>query len=188
MPNEMTIKSATLHDDGTSLQLLIVVRNPGNRTRHVYSSVRALRYDAATKSLEVQMSDHGLMEPRDRRAPPQPNETSTATFIVPRIVDVAPGTETELTLRIPRTITHIDPTKSAGAVLKFVTEPIHEAQTIQVDVAWSDTPFYADPRRPFEMRKQLTEWVKGVARHVIKRNAEGGTEPPPERKSPKRKS
>ena len=169
MSDEVVINSASVDDDGMSLQLRIAVHNASNRTRHVYTSVRGLRYDRATRALEVQMSDHGLMEPRDRRNP-SPDDVSSANFILPHMTGVPPGGDTEISLRVPRTIVRVDPAAST-AVLKLETLQVHEAETVHIDLAWGDTPFYSDPRKPFEMRKQLTEWAKGVAHHVIRRNA-----------------
>jgi hypothetical protein len=170
MSDDLVVNSASVQDDGMSLQLRIVVHNPAGRTRHVYTSIRALRYDKNTKTLEVQMSDHGLMEPRDRRNPAQ-EDVSSANFILPHMTDVAAGAEAEISIRVPRTITRIDPDAPPAPVLKLETLPVHEADDVEVAVAWGDTPFYSDPREPFQMRKQLAAWAKGVARYSIHRNA-----------------
>jgi hypothetical protein len=170
MKDDMVMSSASIDDDGKSLHLRFVVHNPAGRTRHVYTSIRALRYDKVTKMLEVQMSDHGLMEPRDRRNP-APNDVSPANFILPQMTDVAAGADAEISLHVPRTITRIDANAPPAAVLRLETLQVHEADTVQVDVAWGDTPFYSDPREPFQMRKQLTGWAKGVCRYTIQRNA-----------------
>lgn len=161
--HDLTIRSTTLTDDGQSLHLTIVVHNPANRTRYAYASVRALRYDRTTKVLEVQLSDNGLVELRTLRGVP-----SASTFILPTIMEVEPKSDAELPLRLERTITRVDTARSTD-VLRFETLPIHEATTVQVDVAWGDTPFYPDPRTPYEMRQQLVSWSKGVATHRTRR-------------------
>jgi hypothetical protein len=165
---ELTIRSATVEDDGSSLHLRIVVHNPASRTRHVYASFRALHYDPATRALRVQMSDHGLVELRNLRGPATAEESS-ATFLLPDLQQVSPESDAELSLRLPRTTVHVDPTQTSGPVLRLQTDNIHEARTVQVDVAWGESPFYSDPRRPYEMRAQLTDWTGGVAQHVITR-------------------
>jgi hypothetical protein len=160
MSDELTIQSASVSDDGQHLNLRVTVHNPAKRTRFVYASIRALRYDPSAKRLELQLSDHGLIEPRDLRGPPP----SGATFTLPEMLEVQPGSAAEVTVQLERTIVRIDPARSTD-VLRFQVLPAHEATVIKVDVAWGETPFYLDPRKPGEMRKQLVAWSKGVATH-----------------------
>src|SRR5436853_538136 len=99
MPNELQIDHAELDDDQTKqLNLRVRLHNPGTRTMHAYASVRALRYDTVTKTLEVQLSDRGL------------NEMSPAgRFILPSFTSVDPKGDATLSIALPRTIARLTP-------------------------------------------------------------------------------
>jgi len=170
--DDLSISETTLTDDGEHLHLKIRVHNPSNRTRHFYSSKRALRYDSATKTLEVQMSDHGLAEPRLLRY----GDEKPTTFILPSFTSVDPQSDTELSISLPRTIIRPDIAKSTTTSMKFERVPIHEATALKVDIAWSNTPYYEDPRIPYDHRQQLVNWAKGVATHKSARKAPPATD------------
>lgn len=157
--DEPTITGTSLTDDGQHLHLTIRVHSTSNRTLHLYNSIRALRYDGATKTLEVQMSDHGLVEPRSLRY----GDEQPATFILPSFTSVDANSNAELSLNLPRTIVRPDIARSTTASMKFESLPIHEAAAMKVFLAWSDTPYYEDPRIPYDHRQQLVNWAKGVA-------------------------
>lgn len=165
--NDLIITEASLTDDGQQLHLKVKARNPANRTRHVYASHRALRYDAATGILEVQMSDHGLVEPRELR---NSGDMSPATVILPAFTTVDPKNDAEITMMLPRTIVRPSLARSTATMMKFDVLPIYEARSVKIDLAWSESPFYLDPRRPTKNREQLVEWAKGVAIHQLERS------------------
>ena len=129
MNGDVTISSATLDDDGETLHLRIVVHNSGDRTCFVYGSSRAVKYEADNKTLTIQMSDHGLREPRELRG--DSGITST-TFIQPQIEELPPHSDKELALRVPRTTVHVDPTQVDGAVLRLQTDALHEAEVVNI--------------------------------------------------------
>jgi hypothetical protein len=159
--DDPTITGTTLTDDGEHLHLTVKLHNPSNRTRHLYNSTRALRYDRATKTLEVQMSDHGLTEPRALRY----GDKNPTNFILPSFTSVDPRGDAELSINLPRTIVRPDIAKSTAISMKFESLPIHESTAVKVDLAWSETPYYEDPRIPYDHRQQLVNWAKGVATH-----------------------
>lgn len=159
--DDVTITGTTLSDDGQHLHLRIRVHNPSLRTRHLYNSVRALRFDRASTTLEVQMSDHGLAEPRSLRYGQE--ELQPTNFILPSFTSIDPQSDGELSISLPRTIIRPDVAKSTSASMKFEQLPIHEATTLKVDLAWSDIPYYEDPRMPYDHRQQLVNWTKAVA-------------------------
>jgi hypothetical protein len=159
--DEPTITGTSLTDDGQHLHLTVRVHSTSNRTLHLYNSTRALRYDRTTKTLEVQMSDHGLAEPRSLRY----GDEQPTTFILPSFTSVDPRGDAELSINLPRTIVRPDIAKSTTASMKFESLPIHEAAAVKVDLAWSDIPYYEDPRIPYDHRQQLVNWAKGVATH-----------------------
>jgi hypothetical protein len=159
--DDLTITGTTLTDDGEHLHLTVKAHNPSSRTRHLYNSFRVLRYDQATKTLEVQMSDHGLTEPRVLRH----GDEKAANFILPSFTSVDPHGDAELSLNLPRTIVRPNMAKSTIRSMRFESLPIHESTAVKVDLAWADTPYYEDPRIPYDHRLQLVNWTKGVATH-----------------------
>jgi hypothetical protein len=107
MPGELTISHAALHDDGEStLTLVIQLQNSGTRTMHAYASVRALRYDASTKTLEVQLSDRGLQE-----------MGGSGNFLLPNFTSIDPEGDAHLSISLPRTIARPKPSTSPRAMM-----------------------------------------------------------------------
>lgn len=157
MTNELQIASAEMHEDLDHKKLVVHVqlRNPGNRTLHAYASVRALRYDEATKTLSVQLSDRGLRE-----------MGPSGTFQLPRFTSIDPHGETMLELSLPRTIARLKP--GHNQISPVVEEfPAYQAEQLEVEVAYSGTPFYRDPRPKTGKtpRKMMIDWSEGYATH-----------------------
>jgi hypothetical protein len=169
-PRGLSIAAASLTDNGQDLLLDMTIKNDTARTLHFYSSIRAMRYDKATRTLEVQLSDDQLVEPRSLRGP----AVQQTTFILPSFTSVDPHGEAKLSLTIPRTLTRVNAEESSDAALKFEVVPCHEATTVAIDLAWSDVPFYADPRVAGEYRRQLAAWAKGHASYSIARQPDSG--------------
>jgi hypothetical protein len=162
MKTELRVAGAKVHDDGERLAVEIDLANPGDRTLHACKSIRALRYDVTTRVLEVQMSDRGLQE-----------LTAADNFIRPRFMTIDPSGAAKLELSVPRIIARL----GTGHGLKFAPVerlPAHEAVRVDVEIAWSGTPFYGDPRKRMAgPRTNLVKWAEGFARHRIDR-APGG--------------
>jgi hypothetical protein len=155
MKNQLKIASVELNDDLKQLTLRLRIQNPGDRTLHACASVRALRYDPATRTLEVQLSDRGLRDTGPR-----------STFLQPKFTSVDPNSETTLELSLPRTIARLKP--GHNQIAPTVEElPAHEAQHINVEIAYSGTPFYRDPRPKTgkSPRQMMVDWAEGVAKH-----------------------
>jgi hypothetical protein len=147
------ITSARLTDDGQRLRLALEIGNPSTRTLHLYRTLRAIRYFPAERRLEVQLSDRGLDE-LDR----------LGNFIFPRFVSVDPGGRTSLSVPLPRVITRVDPDQPPGARTPDIQSlPAHEAEVVDVEIAWSGTPFYRDPRPGVSPRQMLVRWAQGHA-------------------------
>jgi hypothetical protein len=153
--NELKITDVSLNDDAKKLGLRVSLQNPGDRTLHMYATVRAIRYDAATKTLEVQLSDRGLRDVR-------PN----STFLHPKFTAIDPNSETTLELTLPRTIARL---KQGQRLIAPVVEelPVHEAKNIDVEIAYSGTPFYRDqrPKSGKSPRQVMTDWAEGLAKY-----------------------
>jgi len=155
MKNELKITGTALRDDQKKLTLTVAIQNTGNRTLHAYATVRALRYDPATRTLEVQLSDRGLHDPAHQ-----------STFVQPKFTSVDPNSEATLELSLPRAIARLKP--GPNQIAPTVEElPAHEAQKIDVEVAYSGTPFYRDPRPKTgkSPRQMMIDWAEGVAKH-----------------------
>jgi len=154
MTQEMAINHVELHDDGKALQLTVQLHNPTARTLHAYTTIRALRYDAATQVLEVQLSDRGLRE-----------LIATDIFVRPRFTSVDPNGDSAIKLAVPRVICRL----AAGVnqrSAKVERLLAHEARHIDIEIAWSGTPFYPDPRGKTKgPRADLVAWAQGFARH-----------------------
>jgi len=154
MKNELQITDAALQDDSKHLALRLSIQNPSDRTLHACATVRALRYDSATHTLEVQLSDRGL---RDR--------TTGSMFIHPKFTAVDPNSETTLELSLPRKIARFKP--GAKQIAPIVEElPAYEAKNIDVEIAYSGTPFYSDPRPRTgkSARQVMVDWAEGFAK------------------------
>jgi hypothetical protein len=172
---DLNIESISATDDGTDLNIVIRVRNDTNQTLHAQAVVRGIHYDPATKELRLRLTDRALVgsEPR-------------SWYILPKLVAIDPQSTGTIELKQSRYITRISPT-SSGPALKIEQLPAHEATSITAEVAWSDKPFYSDPRVKTKktMPEQVVEWERGVA---IGRS-EGKAEPySPDRDSGKLKS
>lgn len=149
--NSLQIKDVGFHDNGNNLIAEVRLHNTSTRTLHAYATARNMQYDAATRTLTVLLSDRLT------------GEGGGTMFIHPRFVPVDPGGETVITLQLPRFLTRMLPGKDLPAP-KLERVPIHEATTIKVEVDWSDTPFYPDPRGQKHARQQLVDWAKSTAR------------------------
>lgn len=160
-PDSMQVRDVGFHDDGANLIARIRLGNTSTRTLHAYGTPRNIQYDPASRTLKVLLSDRLTGEP------------GGSIFVHPRFVPVDPGGETTITLKLPRFLTRMVPGNNMPAP-KLERLPIHEATSIQVEVDWSDTPFYSDPRAEKSARQQLVDWVKSTVREQGSRR-----EPPP---------
>lgn len=163
MSNEPIIGSARIDDDGRKLQLTVEVENPSTRTVHLYRTPRALRYDPAERRLEVQLSDRGLEEP-----------LFLGSFIFPRFTSVDPGGRTSFTIPVPRVITRVRPGQVAVRTPEIEALPAHEAELVDIEIAWSGTPFYRDPRPHRGPRAMLVAWAQGYVTFRLDRSTGRG--------------
>jgi hypothetical protein len=164
MTSELRIADARIEDDGNRLlRLTIAVENPSTRTLHLYRTLRAVRYDPMTKRLEVQLSDRGLEEPY-----------WLGTFVFPRFTSVDPGGRTTFTVSVPRVITRIKPGQANVLTPEIEALPAHEAEIVDIELAWSGTPFYRDPRPNRGPRAMLVAWAQGHATFRLDRSTGQG--------------
>ena len=130
------------------VELSVRIRNPLNRAIHYIADVRGILFDPATRRLRVQLSDQG------RELVPG------GLMILPRFRTVDPNSETVMTVRLPKTIVKLaEATSPTGDVL-FEEHTIANANEIELDIGWSDTPFYPDPREKSRTVPPVADWEK----------------------------
>jgi hypothetical protein len=151
---DVTITAADFFDDGANLQLHIHLENQTDRTMHACATMRGMRYDSNSRTMEVQLSDRGLHEP-----------TYGGSFILPRFTSVDPKGRTTIELALPRTIARLAPGRNQ--IAPTIQElPAFEAEQVDIEVAHSDTPFYRDPRpTTVSPRQMVVRWATGHARY-----------------------
>ena len=151
---QLQIAEATIEDEGTYLLLTMRYVNPSNTTMHVYAVPRAVFYDSATNVLTVRMTDEGLPEP----------EVPPPVVMPPKLVAVDPHDEREIVVKLPRFVNRLEAGEDRKTPV-LIQVPAHEATTVNVEVAWSDKPFYRDPRAKGQsMRQQMEAWQRGVTK------------------------
>lgn len=151
MKSELNIGNIDFRDDDQHLIVNVEIHNPSDRTLHAYASVRKMLYDDGAKVLRLLMTDRGRSE-----------KPFSTTFIRPRFTSVDANGQSVITLSLPRFLTRLAPGESK-VVAKLEKLPVHEAEAVEVEVAWSDKPFYLDPRSKKSVREQLIAWQKGIA-------------------------
>ncbi len=164
MSTDLEITAATLHDDGRKLRLELELFNPSERTLHLYRTRRATRYDPVSRVLQVQLSDRGL----------DPHQHA-GSFLWPRFTSIDPGGRTKFGLPLPRVITRVKPSQVKLRTPVIESLPAWQAQLVDIEVAWSGTPFYDDPRpKAGGPRARLTAWATGHATFRLVRPGPSG--------------
>jgi hypothetical protein len=154
MSDELALGSVEARVEDEAIVVRAELKNDSDRTIHAYRQARRVLYDPATQTLQVGLTD---------RAADSTEEGGS--FVLPELTTVDPHGSTMIELRLPRVLTRIGGVSAQGApVIERV--PIHEAAEVVLEVGWSDTPFYEDPRAvPGEAHPavQLRNWERGLA-------------------------
>jgi len=145
------------------LEFVVRMTNSADRALHYISDVRATRYDPATKTLVVALSDEG------REVIPG------AIMKLPVFRRIDPGSTAEIRLRVPDRIIKLSRTAPPGEIA-FETHQLSEAQQVVVEVGWADVPYYKDTR-PAKDEKRLpaARWEQHKARTT--KTIKGGRKP-----------
>ena len=159
---EASPESITETDDG--FELAVRLTNPLDRAIHYIADVRAMIFDPASRRLRIQLSDQG------REMPPG------AIAVQPRIQHVDPGSETVATVRLPRTIVKLSETLSTDGEIMLEEHAIADAEAIDLEIGWSDTPYYPDPREKQPETPPISSWEQ-AATHVTFPTGKSGGEP-----------
>ena len=164
MSTTLEITHATLLDDGRRMRLELELHNPSARTLHLVRTLRALRYDPDSRTLEVQLSDRGLEE-----------VSRVDNFIWPRFTSIDPSGTLRFGITLPRVISRVKPGQANVRTPIIESLSAHEAREVEVEIAWSRTPFYEDPRPSVPgPRAMLVAWAQGHARVRLRRDADDG--------------
>ena len=146
-PNlEGSVEKITETADG--VELSVRLRNPLNRAIHYIADVRGIIFDPVTHLLRVQLSDQGR------------KLVAGGAMILPRFRKVDANSETTITLRLPKTIVKLADKPSPRGEVLFEEHAIADADAIELDIGWSDTPFYPDPREKARTVPPVAEWEK----------------------------
>src|SRR4051794_39374458 len=152
----LRISDVSMRDDGVTVSINIEFDNPTNQTLHVYATPRKVQYDAATRTLTVYLTDRNT------------DQLQGGMIVHPKLRAIDPKEKTVVTITLPRVMNRLAGSEGTPiATPKFERLPIHEADTIEVFVAWGDQPFYPDARptrRAATVKEQLVLWEKGVVR------------------------
>jgi hypothetical protein len=152
----------TVEDDGENLRITVALSNNTDRTLHYIAEVRTIRYDADSGRLRIALSDRG-------REP-----IAGAMTVLPEIRAIEPQGEASMVLVLPRTIVRLAATAAPSPEPLFEEPTIADATEVEVEVAWSRTPYYPDPRqKPDVTEPPLVRWEEGLSRTTISR--EGGS-------------
>src|SRR5262245_43542560 len=132
----LEVGTVGFQDDGKNVIITVELRNQTGRTLHAYAGPRRIYYEPATYTLTILLTDR------------QEPELFASTFIQPRLRAVDSHGATVLKLVLPRVLTRFASSPEKTVEPQFEKLPIYQATTVVVQVAWSDRPFYADPREP----------------------------------------
>jgi len=126
------------------LDVTLRLKNAGDRALHYIADIRTIRFDPATGRLVVGLSDEGRVL------------VPSMASVHPNIKVIDPDSEAELMLALPLQIRKLANAPAADGFAAFEDQDLTAATEIVVEVAWSDTPYYNDPR-PTETGRMPTE-------------------------------
>lgn len=141
------LKASIKSIEPTDKEIEVVVRlsNSAARALHYISDVRATRYDAATKTLVLSLSDEG-------------RQVIPGTIgKLPHFRHVDPGSEAEIRLKVPNRVIKLSRNAPPGE-LAFETHPLAEMEELVVDIAWADVPYYKETRAIADARLPAARW------------------------------
>lgn len=139
--------------DDKHLQVVVRLRNKAERALHYVSDVRVTRYDPATRTLTLALSDEG------REVIPG------LAGKLPVFRHVDPGSDAEIALSVPDRIVKLSRNVAPGE-LAFETQHLSDVREVVVEVAWADVPYYQDTRLSAQQDARLpaARWEQHKAR------------------------
>ena len=154
-PRAPTASVTSMDERDDAFEMTVRVQNPLDRAIHYIADVRAITFDPATRTVRVRLSEQGLEMPPG------------GMMVLPRIRRVDPQSEAAMNVRLPKTIVKLAATQTPGTEVTFEEHAIADAEEIALDIGWSETPFYADPRESSQLRSPVSTWEQATIRTVF---------------------
>ena len=152
-PGDLTATILSVAPVDTRLEVVVRLQNQAARALHYVADVRATRYDPATRTLTLSLSDEGR------------EVILGLAGKLPRFRHVDPGSQAEIHLSVPDKIVKLS--RSAGSdELAFETQQLSDVREVVVEVAWADVPYYHDTRASAlqDARLPAARWEQHKAR------------------------
>jgi hypothetical protein len=156
MPENITIERLDFGDDGEELVVAVDIHNSSDRTWYAIAAPRRILYDNATKVATLELFQR----------PPTGPIRLQAMFVRPPFEMLEPGRATKLRLIVPRVIKRLVPAAPGGSGSIVELLPIHEAESLSVEIAVADVPFYPDSRDKVHKKMErlsVREWDESLA-------------------------
>ena len=145
-----SIESMTELRDG--IELTLRLNNPLERAIHYIADVRAIIFDPTTRRFRVRLSDQG------REIIPG------GMAMQPRFNVIDPHSESVIKVRLPKTIVKLTDTPSPTGEIRFEEHAIGDANEIELEIGWADTPYYNDPRDKSQDISPILSWEQQTLR------------------------
>lgn len=152
-PDDLTASIQSVAPADKHLEVVVRLRNKADRALHYVADVRVTRYDPATRTLTLALSDDG------REVIPG------LAGKLPLFRHVDPGSDAEILLSVPDRIVTLSRAAPPGE-LAFDTQQLSDVREVVVEVAWADVPYYPDTRASAleDARLPAARWEQHKAR------------------------
>ncbi|WP_429884786.1 hypothetical protein [Geoalkalibacter halelectricus] len=150
-PLRLRAASATFRHAEDKLEVEVTLVNEGDRPLFVTVGIRQILYDAASRTLDLWLSDHARS--------PDAHPGRCATISVPRTEVLEAGARHPLRLEAPRHLTRLVPHEDQS--FHFEDLDLTQTEQVRVHLGCSDRPFYHNPKGPAVL-EQLKAWCAVV--------------------------
>jgi hypothetical protein len=151
LPPSLAVSPSGSSMEGDWIVLQYSLTNSSERTLHAYARVRRIEMAHATGLLTLSLDDSHV----------DANSELDTHLQVPPFLAVGGNDKAMLELRIPRRISKV-PKVPPGESPKVQIESLEDFHSIDLKIAYSDTPFYYKPGGD-SIGSQLRAWVKDIA-------------------------
>jgi hypothetical protein len=157
-PESLEANVAAVDETDEGLEVRVHLRNDADRALHYICDVRAIHYDSAARRLTVRLSDEGRVV------------VPGVANVRPPLRYIDPGSEAEITLKLPAEISKLAPAPSGDPrEVAFQRQRIADAVEVVVEIAWADVPFYEDPRATTDNVLPSVVWQQRTQSATIRR-------------------
>lgn len=138
------------------IELVVRLSNKADRALHYISDVRVTKYDPATRTLLLCLSDEG------REVLPG------AISKLPEFRIVDPESDAEISFRVPNRVVKLSRNAPPGE-LAFETHQLSDMEEVVVEIAWAEVPYYDDTRAARDdNRLPAARWEQHKARTTMR--------------------